>query len=708
MPTCLSGAPRCAPSVSSFPLPRSAWPALSPLLALAAALPLAAQPADGPAPVVITGNPLGSALAPASSVLAGEALARRRGGTLGDTLDGLPGVAASGFGPQSSRPVIRGLDGERIRLLDNGGAAVDASGLSADHAVALDPLAVERVEVLRGPAALLYGGNATGGVVNTIDNRIPRAALGAPAGRAELRAGGAAGERAAAALLEAGAGGLNWHADAARRGSSDLRTPAFVPEVDGGPGARKRRVANSDGDSRSGALGLSWTDARGFAGMAVDGLHNDYGVAVDPEVRIRLQRERLQLAGERRGLAGASGGVVDAISWQASHSRYRHQEVEGDGTVGTTFRSTGSELRLQATQVARPLAGGTWRGVAGLQVERLDFAALGEEAFVPSTRTRSAALFTLQELALGAATLQAGARLEQVQVASAGDGAAAPSTPGAFGPAQQRRFTPRSGSLGVVAPLAWAGPGWQVSATLGRTQRAPAYAELYANGLHVATGVFEQGDAALRSERSRHAELGLQWQAGGHRLQAALWHTRFANHIALDATGASVDVDGGTATVPVYRFSGVPARLQGGEITWRGPVRAPAALAGWALDASAGIDWVRGDNRATGQPLPRIAPLRLQAGLDARQGAWRAGLQLRHAARQDRVPANDTPTPAWTTLDLWAGWLQPLGAGSEALWTLKLANAGDALAFNASALPGARWLSPAGGRALQAGVRLVF
>ncbi|HOB95553.1 MAG TPA: Plug domain-containing protein, partial [Aquabacterium sp.] len=168
MPTCLSGAPRCAPSVSSFPLPRSAWPALSPLLALAAALPLAAQPADGPAPVVITGNPLGSALAPASSVLAGEALARRRGGTLGDTLDGLPGVAASGFGPQSSRPVIRGLDGERIRLLDNGGAAVDASGLSADHAVALDPLAVERVEVLRGPAALLYGGNATGGVVNTI------------------------------------------------------------------------------------------------------------------------------------------------------------------------------------------------------------------------------------------------------------------------------------------------------------------------------------------------------------------------------------------------------------------------------------------------------------------------------------------------------------------------------------------------------------
>jgi iron complex outermembrane receptor protein len=678
-------------------------------LALAAALPAAAQPAGPPAAVVITGNPLGSSPVSPASVLAGDGLALRRGGTLGDTLDGLPGVAASGFGPQSSRPVIRGLDGERIRLLDNGGTAVDASNLSADHAVALDPLLVERLEVLRGPAALLYGGNATGGVVNAIDNRIPRTALGALGGRAELRGGGAAGERAAAALLEAGAGGLNWHADAARRLSSDLRTPAFTPEVDGLPGDRTRRVANSAGDSRSGAFGASWTDARGFAGLAIDGLRNDYGVAVDPAVHIRLQRERLQLAGERRGLAGASGGWLDAVSWQASRSRYQHQEVEGDGVVGTTFRSSGDALRLQATQAPHALAGGTWRGVLGLQAERLDFSALGEEAFVPSTRTRSTAVFTLQELALGAATLQAGARLEQVRVASDGD--APDAAEAKFGTAQVRDFRPRSLSLGLQAPLAWLGTGWQASANLGSTQRAPSDAELFANGLHVATGVFEQGDASLRAERSRHAELGLQWQHSGHRLRAALWHTRFANFIALDATGATVSVageDGSRSELPVYRFSGVPARLQGGEVEWHGPLAAPAALAGWTLDASAGIDWVRGDNRATGQPLPRIAPLRLQAGLDARRGAWRAGLQLRHAARQDRVPASDTPTPGWTQLDLWAGWLQPLGAGSEALWTLKLANAGDALAWNASALRSARLLAPAGGRALQAGVRLAF
>lgn len=662
-----------------------------------------APPAAKPATVVITGNPLGTAITAPSSVLAGDGLALRRGGTLGDTLDGLPGVAASGFGPQSSRPVIRGLDGDRIRLLDNGGASADASNLSFDHAVAVDPLVVERLEVLRGPAALLYGGNATGGVVNAIDNRIPRAALGSLGGRAELRLGGAARETAAAALLEAGAGGLNWHADLARRRSGDLRTPGFHPPVDGQPGPRTDRVVNSDGSSEAAAVGASWADSRGFAGAAVDGLRNHYGVAVDPAVRIRMQRDRLQLAGERRGLAGP----FSSLALQASHTRYQHQELEGDGAVGTTFKSTGQELRLQANQAPLALAGGTLRGTLGLQLEGLDFSALGDEAFVPGTRTRSQALFTLQELALGVATLQAGVRLETVKLRSDGD--AADAAEPRFGPALARSFRPRSLSLGVLAPLG--GGGWQASASLGSTQRAPAYYELFANGLHVATGAYEEGDVDQRLERSRHVELGLQWQQAGHSLRAALWHTRFANYIALDATGATVPVDGedgSTIDVPVYRFSGVPARLHGGEVEARSRLPTGAWLAGWTLDASAGLDWVRGDNRRSGQPLPRIAPLRLQAGLDAAHGAWRGGMQLRHAARQSRVPTTDVATPGWTTLDLWASWAQRLGPGSDALWTLKLANLGNALATNASALATARAVSPAGGRALQASLRIGF
>ncbi|NDG41084.1 MAG: TonB-dependent receptor [Betaproteobacteria bacterium] len=658
--------------------------------------PAVAQSSDAStARVVITGNPLGSALAQPSELLTGDALAVRRAGTLGETLSGLAGVSASGFGPQSSRPVIRGLDGDRIRLLDNGGASADASNLSFDHAVAVDPLVVERIEVLRGPAALLYGGNATGGVVNTIDNRIPRDPLSGLGGRAELRLGGAAAERASSALVEGGQDGLNWHVDAAQRRSADLRTPRFTPRSAGPAGPQASRIANSAGDSRSAALGSSWADARGYVGIALDNYRNDYGVTVEPDVTIKMQRQRTQLAGERRGLAGP----FNEFSFQASQTRYQHQEVEGSGAVGTTFSSQGSELRLQAKQAAQPGLGGVWRGVVGLQLEQLDFSALGAEAFVPTSHTRSTGLFTLQELAIGPLNGSAGARVEQARIRSDGD-ASALATP-RFGAATQRDFQPLSLSLGLVAKL---GAGWQASATLGSTERAPAYYELYANGLHVATGAYERGDPGQQLERSRHLELGLQWQQGASKLHTALFATRFANYIALAATGLQIGVKAGAPTNrPEYRFIGVPAALHGFEAEARHRL-----LAGpWQLETSAGLDLVRGSNSATGEPLPRIAPMRLQLGLDAAQGVWRAGVALKSVARQDRVPAEDIATGGATLVDLWARWQQRWG-DTDAVWSLKLANLGNALAYNATALRSARALSPAGGRALTAGLRLSF
>lgn len=666
--------------------------------ALLAALtnPAMAQSSDASAArVVITGNPLGSALSQPSELLTGDALAIRRAGTLGETLSGLAGVSASGFGPQSSRPVIRGLDGDRIRLLDNGGASADASNLSFDHAVAVDPLVVERIEVLRGPAALLYGGNATGGVVNTIDNRIPRDPLSGMSGRAELRLGGAAAERASSALVEGGQDGLNWHVDAAQRHSADLRTPRFTPRSDGQAGPPTSRIANSAGDSRSAALGGSWADARGYVGIAVDDYRNDYGVTVEPDVTIKMQRQRAQLAGERRGLAGP----FNEFSFQASQTRYQHQEIEGSGAVGTSFKSQGTELRLQAKQSVRPALGGVWRGVVGLQLEQLDFSALGAEAFVPTSHTRSSGLFTLQQLAVGPLNWSAGARVEQARVRSDGD-ASALEVP-RFGAATQRDFNPRSLSVGLVAKL---GSGWQASATLGSTERAPAYYEIYADGLHIATGAYERGDPRQQLERSRHLELGLQWQQGANKLHAALFATRFANYIALAATGLQIaDEAGAPSTTPEYRFIGVPAALHGFEVEARHRLLSSP----WQLEASAGLDLVRGDNSASGEPLPRIAPMRLQLGLDAAQGAWRAGVALKSVARQDRVPAEDIATAGATLVDLWASWQQRWG-GTDAVWSLKLANLGNALAYNATALRSARELSPAGGRALTAGLRLSF
>ena len=660
--------------------------------------------ASAPAPtqtIVITGNPLGrEAGAAPVSVLTGQALVQRRAGTLGETLDGLPGVSASAFGPNSSRPVIRGLDGDRVRLLEGGNAAIDASSLSFDHNSATDPLVAERIEVLRGPAALLYGGNATGGVVNVIDNRIPRAPQAGLAGRAEVRFGGAASERAGAAVLEGGAGSFAWHADVHGRRADDLRTPRYTPLEDGQPLDPATRVRNSQARGEGGAIGGGWVGSQGYLGAAVDTSRQRYGVTVEPEVFIRMQRDRVSLAGEWRALPGP----LTQLTAQASHTRYRHDEVEGGGEIGTTFRSTGDELRLQVRHA--PL--GPLQGVVGVQTERMDFSALGAEAFVPGTRTRSAALFVLEEMQAGAARLSLGARRESVRVNSDGDAPEA-SEP-RFGAAVERRFSPTSATFSASIGAA---QGWQASATLGHTERAPAYYELYANGVHVATAAFERGDATLPTERSRHAELGLAWTGAHGSLKFSAFSTRFSRYIELGATGVDVIVpgEGGAPdeAVPEYLFRSVRARLQGFEIEGRQQLFAATAGRPFALVMSGSVDTVRGDQLDTGEPLPRLAPLRARLALEAQAAAWQFGAGIRHAARQGRVPATDTATPGHTLLDLWASGALPAGLlGGQVQWFAKLNNASDRLAYNAAAIATVRGLSPQGGRVLSVGLRATF
>ena len=654
------------------------------LLALAAT-PVLAQTET----VFITGNPLGREPgAAATTALSGAGLQLRRAATLGETLDGLPGIASTGFGPNAGRPVIRGLDGDRVRLLDNGGAAIDASNLSFDHAVGLDPLVAERIEVMRGPAALLYGGNATGGVVNVIDNRIPRAPAPGLGGRAELRLGGASRERGAAAVLEGGAGGFAWHADAFGRKTEDRRSPRYVPLEDGAPRDPTDRVRNSAAESRGGAVGGGWVGAQGYAGLAVDTLRNDYGVTVEPDVTIRMERDRLAAGGEWRSRPAPCAGSASAPATPATGTR------RWRATVPWAPRS-----RARVTTCAWSCATRRWpglEGVVGLQAENLRFSALGEEAFVPGTRTRSTAVFVLEEWRNGPLVLSGGLRVEQVRVSSEGDepGAAAPR----FGDARSRRFEPLSASLGAAVQL---GGGWQLQAGFGHTERAPAYYELHANGVHLATAAFERGDPALALERSRHAEAGIAWSAGAHRLKASLFTTRFSNHIALDATGQLIDVaEPGDPPdlVPEYRFQGVRARLSGVEIEGRARLLDGA----WTLEATGLLDRVRGDNLSRNQPLPRVAPLRARLGLEAASGPWRAGVELRHHARQARVSANDTPTDGFTMLDLWwrAEWQQRYSVFA------RLSNATDELGFNAAAVATVRGLSPMAGRALAAGVQL--
>lgn len=644
--------------------------------------------------VVVTGNPLGASdIAQPSSVLAGDGLVLRRGSTLGETLDGLPGVSSTWFGPNANRPVIRGQDGDRIRVLNNAGASVDASGLSYDHAVPVDPLVVERVEVLRGPAALLYGGSAVGGVVNAIDNRIPRSAVTRPTGSVELRGGGAAGERGAGALVEAGGGGFAVHADAFGRRTDDLRVPSYDRPVDGGGSERSRRVVNSGSRAEGGAFGGSMVWDHGYLGASLDTYRNRYGVVAEDDVTIGMQRDKFALAGEVRGL----GGPLRALRARLQHTDYEHREIEGTGEVGTTFGSRGSELRVEAEHRAVPLAGTSLRGVFGVQVEGARASALGEEAFVPNARTRQAALFALEELAVGATRWIVGARVERTRIASDGDAPGA--TDPRFGAPQSRSFGTGSASLGAVHDLS---AQWQFSGSLAYTERAPTYYELYANGLHIATAAFERSDAALAKEKGANVDLAVQWKEGSQRVKLGAWASRFSNYVALLRSGEPDVVDDGEA-FPLYAYGGVPARLHGVELEGQWRVLHGAQ----ALDLDGKLDWQRATNRASGEPLPRIAPLRVTLGATLAAGDWKARAEVVHAARQSRVPADDTATGSHTLVHLSASRGLRLGQ-SEALLFARLTNVGNTLAYNAATIASVRALSPLSGRALSAGLQVAF
>jgi len=663
--------------------------------AVAASAPAWAQQTQAPAVVVITGNPLGSGdVATPSSVLSGNGLVLRRGSSLGETLDGLPGVSSSYFGPNANRPVIRGQDGDRIRVLSNAGASLDASSLSFDHAVPIDPLVVERIEVLRGPAALLYGGSAVGGVVNAIDNRIPKAPLSGVSGAVETRFGGAARERGVSALVEGGGDGFAFHADAFRRVTDDLRVPAFERPLEDGTRELRSRIVNSASLAHGGAIGAARVWEHGYVGLSLDTYRNDYGVVAEEDVTIQMRRDKLTLAGEMR----LTDGFIRTLRAQAASTDYQHQEIEGSGAVGTTFETRGSDARVEAVHRAFGLGSGRVEGTLGMQLESSRFSALGEEAFVPSTHTRQAALFVLERWSWGeAGHLSAGVRAEQVRVRSDGD---ADLSAVQFGPAQQRSFAPRSASIGALFKL---NPAWQASASAAYTERAPTSYELYANGVHAATAAYERGDAAQALESGRNIDLSLAWRHATNHFKVGVFDSRFSNYILLTATGEPDFVDDTGASFPVFAFRGVRAHLYGFEAegTWRV----------WSgkrnIDLDAKLDLVRASNLDSGEALPRQPPLRATVGVSWQQGAWTARAEVQRASAQGRVPSSDEATAGWTLVNLSTSYALNLGA-QEALLFAKLQNAGDTLAYSASTTGTLRKLSPLPGRGLTLGLRMAF
>ncbi|MDB5925169.1 MAG: TonB-dependent receptor [Betaproteobacteria bacterium] len=616
--------------------------------------------------VVVTGNPLGSnlfELVQPTSTLSGEGLLLNRSSTLGETLSNLPGVNSTYFGPNASRPVIRGFDGDRVRIMQNGVGTLDVSALSPDHAVTVDPLIVQRAEVVRGPATLLYGGNAIGGVVNLLDNRIPQSPISGVQGNVEGRFGGAANERGGAAIVEGGNGTLALHADAYGRETDDLKIPGFARSqrlrasgsTFGLPETGVEQVGvlgNTSSHSDGGAFGASLTSGNGsYGGLSIQQFNSHYGSPLELGSRIDMRSTRVDFAGEARNL----GAAIDNVKVKFGHSDYEHTE-SAQGIPQTTFKNRGYDGRIDVIHANI----GPLKGAIGLQVTNFDFSALGAEAFAPQTHTDAKGVYVYEELPLGKLKFSTGVRFDRTSVSSQGGGPIDPMTGNPrFDPAQTRSFTPRSAAFGALYSFSDA---LAFGVNLAHTERAPSYSELYANGPHNATGQFEVGSTALSNEASNSADATLKLRSGSHSASIGIFESRFTNFITLFGTGnqrcpdgaAPADSDGdgipdcgGEVLLPEFQFQGVPAIFRGGEA--QGKVRVMERPG--TLDLLGQVSYVKAYNRDTGQPLPRIPPVKALLGLEYRLDKLAARFDVIHATSQDRVSANELPTDAYTLVN---------------------------------------------------------
>jgi iron complex outermembrane receptor protein len=635
-----------------------------------------------PTEVIITGNPLGREQTgvPASAMGRSDLLERGQS-TLGETLNGLPGVSSTYFGPNASRPIIRGLDGDRIRVLNNSAASADVSALSYDHAVPLDVLSTERIEVLRGPAALQYGGSAVGGVVNVIDNRIPREALSGVSGKAQVQAATGNDERSVAGLVEAGNDRWALHVDGFDRRTGDVRVPMSLACDKTGETRYARSICNSASQSQGGAIGASTFWDQGYLGASVNTYQSDYGTVAEDRVTIGMTTTRYALEGQVRHLPG----VWDSVKARVSHTDYQHTEFD-KGTPGTVFANQGQDLRVEVRH--RAVAG--WQGVLGAQLESGRFSAVGDEAFAPFSRTSSRALFVHEELPTAWGQFNAGARWESVRVQSLGNPTLDRFEVGT------RDFTPWSLAAGAVYKLSSA---WALTGNAALLQRAPKDYELFANGPHLATHAWEVGNSRLGLEKSNSFDWGLDWKNGPHRMTVTAFASRFTNYIGLMNTGETED------GLPVQRYEGVKARFQGLELNGRQRL--------WQDPSTLDLDWradtVRATNLSTGEPLPRMAPLRVGSTLAYAEGPWSAKLGADWHAAQNRVPTGSVATGAYTLLNASLSYRQSLDA-TVLHWFVRLDNITDQLAYSATSIltSTAFGKSPLPGRSLKLGVQASF
>lgn len=597
--------------------------------------------------IQVTASPLRSAvddLARPVTVLAGAELDVRKAGTLGQTLEREAGVQSSFFGAGVGRPIIRGQDGARVQTLNGGMSSADVSTVSADHAVSIEPFLADQIEVLRGPAVLLYGSGAIGGAVNVVDGRIPAQAIGETIkGRAEIRYGENSDELTAMARVDGDIKdtSLSWHLDAFRRDAGDYRIPGYafhghlieegLAEGETLDEFAKGKQPNSSLETQGAGAGLSWLGQRGWLGASLSRYESDYGIPpgahaheepavsaaaeeVDERVRIGLKQNRFDLKGGLRDIA-----VFKEINLRFSNNVYNHTEFEGS-SIGTRFDNRSRETRIEAVQ--KPWHG--WNGAIGIQQASRDFQAIGDEAFVPASQSRDAGLFLLQEREFGDFKMEFGARHDRIRIKTDG--------------LPELDYRANSVALGGIWKVS---EDWHVSINFDRAQRAPTPEELLSDGPHVATGTYEIGDAGLDVETANNSEIGVHWHDGRLNGKLSFYRTRYDNFIYLQDIGIVID------DLPAAQWRQADAVFKGWEIEATMDVIENASGL-WSLRASADkVDAELSD----GTNLPRIAPARFGADLLWENKGWSARLGAQRIGTQNDVAPGEEPTDGYTLVN---------------------------------------------------------
>jgi iron complex outermembrane recepter protein len=610
-----------------------------------------------------------------TSVVTGDELTRDLRPTIGETLSKQAGVSATSFGPNASRPVLRGFQGERVRVLADGIGSFDVSNTSVDHAVVINPLTADRIEVLRGPSALLFGSSAIGGVVNVIDSRIPRRigdekvhvdAIGTYGSAANERSGGA---RLDVPLSER----FIVHFDSSYNKTGNLETGGFILA----PALRAQAAASADPEIRDladlkgklpNSAARTWEVAGGAAvitnsgnlGFSVSRYDSLYGIpprySLDPgteaeAVRLDVRQTRFDLRGE----INPASGFLDAIRFRGGYADYKHDELEEDGAVGTTFTNEGIEGRLELVQRERK----GWKGATGAQLFIRDLNIVGEEKFLPKSETQQYGLFTVQSFDLGKARAEIGGRIERSILSATED-----SDLGT--PEARRRFTAYSASAGANYEFA---AGWRIGLNGSYTERAPSAEELFSNGPHAGTQAFEIGDPGFGKEKSTGIEATLRGSGDGYSLAASVYHSWFDGFIYETPTGDVED------DLPVFQFLQDDARYYGAEI--EASVRL-ARFGDFAINVDGVGDFTRAKIKGGG-PIPRIPALRLLGGLEAQSDKLSARAEVEWVDDQNRVAAFETPTRGYTMVNASLSF-KPFGADGPLGLTLSANNIFDVTA----------------------------